>query len=149
MINSPPVQWYSNFWSSSLIHLLLFMFQSPHPCCLVFIVVVIQYNQVQYVSSIRSRTATFPPHSLSLFRKGLGTRYIGPFYLLPPPLLHHHELIFHNHCFYHHLISMSSTGIVCSWGRGNCDDWHMEDCREPRQLRRISSFRDQFLLHKN
>ena len=38
MINSPPVQRYSKFWSSSPNYLLLFMFQSPHPLCLVFIV---------------------------------------------------------------------------------------------------------------
>lgn len=35
MINSTPVQQYSKFWSSSPNYLLLFMFQSLHPLCLV------------------------------------------------------------------------------------------------------------------
>ena len=52
MINSPPVQRYSKFWSSSPNYFLLFMFQSPHPLCLVFIVSASQYNQVEYVFSI-------------------------------------------------------------------------------------------------
>lgn len=77
-INSPPVQWYSKFWSSSPNYLLLFMFQSPHPLSLVFIVAASQYNQVEYVFSIWSRTEKFPPHSLSQVRAGLGTWYIEP-----------------------------------------------------------------------
>ena len=68
---------------------------------------------------------------------------------LSPPLFHGHEFIFHNHCFYHRCLSKSSIGIVCNWSRGNSAIWHTEDYIEPRQLRSISSFRDQFLLFKN
>ena len=76
--------------------------------------------------------------------------YIEPsYYLLSPSLLHGHEFIFHNHCFYHHCLSKSSIGIVCNWSRGNFAVWHTEDYIEPRQIRSISSFRDQFLLFKN
>ena len=60
----------------------------------------LQYNQVEYVFSIWSRTEKCPPHSLNQVRKGLGTWYIEPsYYLLSPSLLHGHEFIFHNHAF--------------------------------------------------
>ena len=51
--------------------------------------------------------------------------------------------------FYHHCISKSSIGIVCNWSWGSFDVWHTEEYIEPRQIRSISSFRDQFLLFKN
>ena len=150
MINSTPVQQYSKFWSSSPNYLLLFMFQSLHPLCLVFIVAASQYNPVECVFSVWSRTEKFPPHSLNQVRKGRGTLYIEPpYYLLSPPLHLCHEFLFHNWCFYHQCISKSSTGIVCNWSWGNFDVSHTEDYIESRQLRSISSFRNQLLLFKN
>lgn len=96
MINSPPVQRYSKFWSSSPNYFLLFMFQSPHPLCLVFIVSASQYNQVEYVFSIWSRTEKCPPHSLNQVRKGLGT-----------DTLSHLTIFYHHHCSM--AMSLSST----------------------------------------
>lgn len=148
-INSPPVQWYSKFWSSSPNYLLLLCFRVPHPLSLVFIVAASQYNQVEYVFHMIQNwkfSPTFfePGQSRAwdlihwaILVSSITTTAPWPWVYLPQPLL------------LPSLPSKSSIGIACNWSRGNFKVWHTEDYIEPRQLTSISSFRDQFLLFKN